>query len=85
MTDWVLMLWERESHPRQVRLLEEEEEVDDGEVPNIPWGDNPAAEEKVQALVWVSGGQALQAWPALCGLCGSCAKQIHPHTPLDKG
>ena len=66
-------------------LLEEEEEVDEGEVPNITWGDIPAAEEKVQALVWVSGGQALQAWPALHGLCGLCAKQIHPHKPLDKG
>ena len=53
------MLWERESHPRQVRLLEEEDEVDEGEVPNIPWGDIPTAEEKVQAMVWVSGGQAL--------------------------
>ena len=79
------MVWERESDPRQVRLLEEEEEVDEGEVPNIPWGDIPSAEEKVQALVSVSGGQALQAWPALRGLSGSCTKQIHPHTPLGKG
>ena len=61
------MLWEGESYPRQVRLLEEEEEVDDGEVLNIPWADTQAADEKVRALVLVSGGQALQVWPALRG------------------
>ena len=80
-----MMLWEGESYPRQVQLLEEEEEVDEGEVPNIPWGDIQAADEKVRALVWASGGQALQVWPALHGLYGSCAKQIHPHTPPDNG
>ena len=32
-----MMLWEGESYPRHVRLLEEEEEVDQGEAPNIPW------------------------------------------------
>ena len=26
------MLWEEKGHPRQVRLLEEEEEADEGEV-----------------------------------------------------
>ena len=80
-----MMLWERESYPRQVRLLEEEEEVDKSEVPNIPWGDIQASDGKVRALVWVSGGQALQVCQVWRGLYGSCIKQIHLHTPPDKG
>ena len=54
------MLWERESDPRQVRLLEEEEEEDDKvEIPKILLEDTQVLAEEVLALAWVLGGQGL--------------------------
>ena len=55
------MLWERESDPRQARLLEEEEDDDDDEVgiPKILLEDTQVLAEEALALAWVLGGQGL--------------------------
>ena len=58
------MLWEEERQPRQVRLLEEEEEMDESEVSINSGGDTQvlAGEAQVQALAM--GDQGPSAWPA---------------------
>ena len=54
------MLWERESDPRQARLLEEEEEEDDEVgIPKILMGDTQVLAEEALALAWVLGDQGL--------------------------
>ena len=55
----VLMLWERESDPRQARLMEEEEEDDEVGIPRILMGDTQVLAEEALALAWVLGGQEL--------------------------
>ena len=61
---WVLMLWKGERRPRQVRLLEEEEEADEGEVFVDSWGDTQALAGEAQVQVLVMGDQGPSAWPA---------------------
>ena len=48
---WVLMPLEEKKHPRQVRLLEEEEEADEGEVFVDSWGGISKLAGEVQAWV----------------------------------
>ena len=50
-TEWVLMLWEEKGRPRQVRLIKEEEEADEGEVSGGSSGD--ILELVGEAQVWV--------------------------------
>ena len=50
--------------PRQVRLLEEEEEADESEVFVDSWGDTQALAGEAQVQVWVMGDQGPSAWPA---------------------
>ena len=45
------MLLEEKRHPRQLRLLEEEEEADEGEVFVDSWGGIPKLAGEVQAWV----------------------------------
>ena len=52
------MLWERESDPRQARLLEEEED-DEVEIPKILLENTQVLAEEVLALAWALGGQGL--------------------------
>ena len=61
------MLWERESDPQQVRLLEEEEEDDEVETLKVLLGDTQVPDEEFLALEWVLGGQGLKIWQVLCG------------------
>ena len=63
------MLWDGERYPRQARLLEKEEEEEDGEVRvlNIPLEDTQALDGEVPALVWVLEGQGLRILQALHG------------------
>ena len=53
------MLWERESGPRQARLLEEEEEDDEIEIPKILLEETQVLAEEGLALEWALGGQGL--------------------------
>ena len=53
------MLWERESDPRQARLVEEEEEDNEVGIPKILMGDTQVLAEEALALAWVLGGQGL--------------------------
>ena len=53
------MLGERESDPRQARLLEEEEEGDEAEILKVLLEDTQVQDEKVLALAWELGGQGL--------------------------
>ena len=61
---WVLMLGEGERCPRQVQLLEEEEEADEGEVFVDSWGDTQALAGEAQVQVWVMGDQGPSTWTA---------------------
>ena len=47
-----------------MRLLEEEEEVDESEVAGDSWGDAQVLAGEAQAQVWVMGDQGPSAWPA---------------------
>ena len=58
------MLWEEERRPRQVRLLEEEEEADESEVFVDAWGDTQVLAGEAQVQAWVMGDQGPSAWPA---------------------
>ena len=60
------MLGEEEGCPRQVRLLEEEEE-DESTVAGDSWGDTQVLAGEAQVQVWVMGDQGPSAWPAWCG------------------
>ena len=57
---WVMMLRKGESRPRQVRLLEEEEEeADEGEVFANSWVDTQALAGEARVQVWAMGDQGL--------------------------
>ena len=51
LTAWVLMLWEEKGRPLQVRLIEKEEEADEGEVSGSSLGG--ILELVGEAQVWV--------------------------------
>ena len=61
------MLWERESDPRQARLLEEDEEKDEVEIPEVLMVDTRMQDEGFQEVGWVLGYQEPRIWQALCG------------------
>ena len=52
-----MMLRKGKSRPRQVRLLEEEEEADEGEVFADSWGDTQALAGEARVQVWAMGDQ----------------------------
>ena len=58
------MLWEEERCPWSVRLLEEEEEVDESAAAGDSWGDTQVLAEEAQSQVWAMGDQGPSAWPA---------------------
>ena len=61
------MLWERESDPRQARLLEEEQEEAEVEIPKVLMVDTQMQDEGFQELGRVLGDQEPRIWQASCG------------------